>query len=307
MRVLLIVGFILWTLGASWYWVCVVREACSSFNRQNENPIGQAALEDPPLQVMGGEGIFFQSPVNFRFPFSSSSPYMVRQVSGLLDTLANYLYYNPYKDLEITGTYAGSEINLTNWSNLGLARANSISQRLQLNNLSSDRFILSFREGRRDSLFDPLDTLRGGINLRIIHNPIPTGPTLTEFSPDSYFNSEGWNYQLINPPILYFEEEGNHLIVSEEIGNFFTDCVQFLRLYPEKKLLLTGYSDNEGAQIINVQRGIERANKVKKYFQEFGLPEERIDVLSLGGSAPIADNATEEGRKKNRRVELSLE
>ena len=307
MRILVIVGFILWTLGASWYWVCVVREACASSGQQIENPIGQAAQEDPPLQVLDEEGQFFQSPANFRFPFSSSSPYMVQQVSGLLDTLGSYLFYNPYKDLEIIGSYARSEINLTNWSNLGLARANSISQRLQLNNLSFDRFILSFQEGRRDTLFDPLDTLRGGIKLRIIHNPVPSGPALSEYPLDSYFNSEEWNYRLLNPPVIYFEEAGTHMIISEEMRKFFTEFVQFLRLYPEKKLLLTGYSDNEGAQIINIQRGLERANRVKKYFQEFGVPVERIDVLSLGGSDPITDNTTEEGRKKNRRVEISLQ
>ena len=112
---------------------------------------------------------------------------------------------------------------------------------------------------------------------------------------------------MASPPILYFDRENTHMVLDEEKRRFFTHCVQYLRLIPSQKLLLKGYSDNEGAQIINVQRGMERANKAKKLLTEFGAPIDRINILSLGGSDPIANNSTEEGRFKNRRVELSFE
>ena len=307
MRLLVIIGFILWTFGASWYWVCIVREGCDPSGPRSSSRAEEVLGETPPLPIWNQGEIWGQSQENFRFPFSSSTASMDQQVSGLLDTLGSFLFYNPNNDLEITGSVAEGELNLTNFSNLGLARANFVSQILQLHNLSFDRFILSYDFKPRESLFGSSDTLRGGIELRIISNPFMLGLSSTELPPDSYFNSDEWKALMASPPLLYFDTDNTHMILDGQKRKFFTHCVQYLRLVPTQKLLLTGYSDNEGAQIINVQRGMDRANNAKKLFTEFGVPADRINVLSLGGSDPIANNGTEEGRLKNRRVELSFE
>lgn len=307
MRLLVIIGFILWSFGASWYWVCIVREGCDPSRRSKSSVVEEATGSTPPLFVSNRDTLWGQSQENFRFPFSSSTAAIDQPVSELLDTLGSFLFYNPNNDLEIIGSVAEDELNLTNFSNLGLARANSVSQILQLNNLSFDRFILSYDFKPRKSLFGPSDTLRGGIELRIINNPFIQGPSPTDIPADSYFNSEEWKALMASPPLLYFDQENTHMILDEQKRKFFTHCVQYLRLVPSQKILLSGYSDNEGAQIINVQRGMERANKAKKLFTEFGVPADRISVLSLGGSDPIANNSSEQGRLKNRRVELSFE
>ena len=50
----------------------------------------------------------------------------------------------------------------------------------------------------------------------------------------------------------------------------------------------------------------ERANRVKTYLVERGVPASKFKVYGLGPENPIESNATLEGRKKNRRVEIEL-
>lgn len=71
-------------------------------------------------------------------------------------------------------------------------------------------------------------------------------------------------------------------------------------------LLLIGHTDSKGDAIFNQKLGLKRGEQTKAELVQFGIKEDRILVDSAGESAPIADNDKEEGRKKNRRVELML-
>ncbi len=67
-----------------------------------------------------------------------------------------------------------------------------------------------------------------------------------------------------------------------------------------------GHSDNVGSDEANLNLSQERVNSVKEYIVEKGINEARISAVGYGESQPIADNETEEGRQKNRRVELQI-
>jgi OmpA-OmpF porin, OOP family len=72
------------------------------------------------------------------------------------------------------------------------------------------------------------------------------------------------------------------------------------------KLGVYGHTDNNGSDGINVPLSEKRANAVKAYLLKKGLKEVRVEAKGLGSSQPIADNNTEAGRSKNRRVEIVL-
>ena len=67
-----------------------------------------------------------------------------------------------------------------------------------------------------------------------------------------------------------------------------------------------GHTSNEGAESYNQELGRSRAEAVRDLLARRGIPRARIDVRSYGGTVPIASNATEEGRRKNRRVTVRL-
>jgi peptidoglycan-associated lipoprotein len=68
---------------------------------------------------------------------------------------------------------------------------------------------------------------------------------------------------------------------------------------------IQGHTDNLGSEATNLQLGLRRAEQVKRYLVEHhGFPAHRVDTITYGESKPIADNATAQGRSRNRRVTL---
>jgi len=72
------------------------------------------------------------------------------------------------------------------------------------------------------------------------------------------------------------------------------------------KLSLTGHTDNEGSEESNLALSKTRTLAVKNYLVQKGTDASRIKTEWFGQTMPVATNATAEGRKKNRRVEMSI-
>jgi OOP family OmpA-OmpF porin len=72
------------------------------------------------------------------------------------------------------------------------------------------------------------------------------------------------------------------------------------------KVGVYGHTDNIGNPTANEKLSNERADAVKNYLLGKGLPEARIESKGYGDTKPIADNTTNDGRAKNRRVQIVL-
>lgn len=73
-----------------------------------------------------------------------------------------------------------------------------------------------------------------------------------------------------------------------------------------KKILLVGFSDNTDNTDLQRSVAASRANSVKRVLMDNGIDANRIQTYGLGSSYSVADNNTENGRRKNRRVEIWL-
>ena len=71
-----------------------------------------------------------------------------------------------------------------------------------------------------------------------------------------------------------------------------------------KKVTVEGHTDNIGSDAYNDKLSNKRAKTVSDYFVSKGIDASRLTAVGKGESSPIASNDTEEGRFKNRRVEL---
>jgi len=68
-----------------------------------------------------------------------------------------------------------------------------------------------------------------------------------------------------------------------------------------------GHTDSTGTMSYNQQLSVRRANAVAQELTRNGVPRDRITTRGFGQSDPIASNATQEGRARNRRVEIIVE
>ena len=90
---------------------------------------------------------------------------------------------------------------------------------------------------------------------------------------------------------------------------FSTDLdklIQFLKDNPETRLEIQGHTDNTGSLNLNNNLSQSRANSVVDYLTKNGIDRNQLTAKGYGLSLPVADNASAEGRTKNRRVVMKV-
>jgi general secretion pathway protein A len=75
---------------------------------------------------------------------------------------------------------------------------------------------------------------------------------------------------------------------------------------PRVTIVVKGYTDDKGSETYNRQLSEFRANIVKSYLVGQGVSPKRIEAVGIGEESPIESNATDEGRRANRRVEVEI-
>ncbi len=77
-----------------------------------------------------------------------------------------------------------------------------------------------------------------------------------------------------------------------------------LLAYPNLKVQVEGYTDNIGSDEYNQKLSEQRAGGVRDYLVAQSVPDGNVTSRGFGKADPVADNSTNQGRAKNRRVEL---
>lgn len=103
---------------------------------------------------------------------------------------------------------------------------------------------------------------------------------------------------------LYFATDQTTVLPESEeaLETLYT----FLSEHPDVRILIIGHTDNRASEKYNQRLSEGRAKAVAAAMIERGIALERLEAEGRGESEPIADNATEEGRQQNRRVEFVI-
>jgi OmpA-OmpF porin, OOP family len=79
-----------------------------------------------------------------------------------------------------------------------------------------------------------------------------------------------------------------------------------LKAYPKVTMKIGGYTDNTGDKAANQKLSEERAQNVKTELEKLGVDLSRLTAQGYGEDHPVADNSTEDGRQKNRRISMRV-
>lgn len=103
---------------------------------------------------------------------------------------------------------------------------------------------------------------------------------------------------------LKVEFDFDKATIKPEYYKTLVEFGDFIRTYPEHTVNLEGHTDNFGSEKYNLKLAKKRAANVRDFLlKHFAtLSPSRITTSAYGFAKPVADNATEEGRQKNRRV-----
>ena len=100
-------------------------------------------------------------------------------------------------------------------------------------------------------------------------------------------------------------ETGKAVITASSFKSL-DDLVTLLNSYPGASVEIQGHTDNNGTPESNKTLSQDRANSVKRYLSAGGVSEARMTAIGYGQELPLADNKTEAGKTKNRRVDFKL-
>jgi outer membrane protein OmpA-like peptidoglycan-associated protein len=94
--------------------------------------------------------------------------------------------------------------------------------------------------------------------------------------------------------------------ISTEVAVELQQLIDLLVLYPKLKLSIEAHTDSEGKEKKNMELSIQRAEAVQEFLVTSGIEQERITAKGFGETVPLESNETEEGKRKNRRVEFTF-
>lgn len=94
--------------------------------------------------------------------------------------------------------------------------------------------------------------------------------------------------------------------LKEDAKNNIRELSKVLQKYSDTNILIEGHTDNTGGDDMNMKLSENRANSVGNFSKSLGILGSRMAIQGYGESQPIQDNASEAGRKQNRRVEIAI-
>ena len=143
-------------------------------------------------------------------------------------------------------------------------------------------------------------SLPGGIVLNIPQNGVENKLLVFIKDPATQANSETW----FDFDRLLFDTNAATLQPSsqEQLQNI----ANILKAYPNVRIRIGGYTDNQGDPAANLKLSQDRADNVMQQIIVLGVDPSRMDAKGYGEDHPVADNATDAGRAQNRRIAMRV-
>lgn len=108
--------------------------------------------------------------------------------------------------------------------------------------------------------------------------------------------------RVVKEETLEFQSERADLEPSTHA--FLDRIYQITQQCPNMQLRIAGHTDSSGDSTANIELSQARAKAVEAYLVSLGVPEENLTSIGLGSQFPLDDNASPQGRQKNRRIEF---
>jgi outer membrane protein OmpA-like peptidoglycan-associated protein len=120
-------------------------------------------------------------------------------------------------------------------------------------------------------------------------------------------NAEGWAEQVNQTgrvAVYGVNFDTGKATIRPDSEPALTEMAKMLQANPSWAMLVAGHTDNVGAKEMNLALSRQRAESVVAWLTSHGVDKVRLAPAGFGDTRPLADNKDEEGRQKNRRVDL---
>lgn len=106
---------------------------------------------------------------------------------------------------------------------------------------------------------------------------------------------------------LKVEFDTNKAYIRPEYYNEIAKLARFLTMHPDTHAAIAGHTDSRSSDEYNIGLSQRRADSVRQFLiDRFNITPERLSIFAHGEKKPVADNESEEGMQRNRRVEVVI-
>lgn len=303
----------IWYALSGYWYVCKIKNKCATtvvkkepIEKTSKPPVVKAEsvkakpVNTIPFNIAGmpfenttGENIYFAN--NDK---NAAYPVIPVSLKNQFPQIADYLGKNKEKAIEIAGSYTSKDIKPQKYDNLGIARAENV--KLELLKLGLNKKQIITKGTRTSSIPEFGNQLTGVITAKITNKPteIKEAPPVDLKAIEEKLNAVA--------KTVYFETNSSRIIETLDLNQYVKDLKVYLQSDKSQKINVTGHTDNIGNPIKNTELGLKRAIYVKEFLIRKGINQNQVVAASKGSEQPIAKNSTIDGRKRNRRVEISL-
>ena len=270
--------FLLWSAGSTYWYVCRIKGFCPPRQEQQTTaPAPEPAPEpEKPAKV---EKSFLTFGRNDAAPHINNDSLWQANIQRLLQQAEEG------KRLQISGPYYATETNTSTYANLGLARAAALKALLAKFTDTSKVMIAARKltdKAEVPNFFDGFEN------------------TFKWVTYNKFVHEEA------EKTLIYFPFNSDKEIRNPQIEAYLDRLAAQMKADPQMRIKITGHTDNIGKAETNLWVGMQRAKRIRDILVRKGADASRIQTASEGERKPIASNATREGRRKNRRVEIEI-
>ena len=304
-----IVVWVSWLAVTTYSYVCLVRGSyCFDQKRQQQSQTPDREEKSNP-EVSKKEEVEEKPNLtteqgNYRFAWydqiqfhrSNNQPELLKDLEDKLISLSEYLNKNKDRDLIIIGAYEKTD---PLGARGGLARANSVRDILLKLGL------INKNQARLSSKSDSLIYSESGSNIIgcvsfLFQKNYEGLNNLTENEFNALYEELKVDHH------IYFDIGSSIMNITPQMHSYFSKLKSFLS-QREHIVHIIGHTDNIGWPKRNSSLSRRRAIQVKNYLIDQGISYKLLKIKGKGSSNPIESNETEQGREKNRRVQIKLD
>jgi outer membrane protein OmpA-like peptidoglycan-associated protein len=106
--------------------------------------------------------------------------------------------------------------------------------------------------------------------------------------------------------LIYFAFDKSSFADDSSISGYYDKSIAYMLRNSSAGLHITGHTDAKGSDEYNKALGLRRARSVQDYFKSKGFSPAKITIDSQGENEPVENNTSDEGRAKNRRVDVKI-
>ncbi len=207
---------------------------------------------------------------------------------GELVSAISQMQNNPKVNYLITSFVSKEEANQGFFPDQGLLKANHLKNRIISKGVDSRQLGISSQFTEKEAL------LNKGFLMEAVAEIDRAGVE---------------DYKILfeyNPLVVHFDEENNMSQLTLDHRIDFLDLVTYMDLDPDLLIVIEGHSHESESKKEDVLRSKACAEFFENYLINNGIHADRIITKAFGSDKPIGNNSTEQGKMKNRRVEISV-